>query len=69
MIAIRTMLRKLRCHQGGATAIEYGLIVSLISVAAIGAMTQLGGGSGGSTKVAVGVDNWGKNSFPPGAVV
>jgi pilus assembly protein Flp/PilA len=27
----------------GATAIEYGLIAALISVAAIGAMTALGG--------------------------
>ena len=46
MDAIRAMLRKLRRHQGGATAIEYGLIVALISVAAIGAMSVLGGQSG-----------------------
>ena len=31
----------------GATAIEYGLIVSLIVVAMIGALSQLGGGSTG----------------------
>ena len=29
-------------NQSGATAIEYGLIAALISVAAIGAMTALG---------------------------
>lgn len=29
--------------EDGATAIEYGLIAALISVAAIGAMTALGG--------------------------
>jgi pilus assembly protein Flp/PilA len=31
----------------GATAIEYGLIVSLIAVAAMVGMTKLGGGSNG----------------------
>jgi pilus assembly protein Flp/PilA len=31
----------------GATAIEYGLICALISVAAIGGMEALGGGSAG----------------------
>ncbi|HSQ98474.1 MAG TPA: Flp family type IVb pilin [Sphingomicrobium sp.] len=31
----------------GATAIEYGLIVALIAVAAIGGMQSLGGGSSG----------------------
>ena len=30
-------------NEDGATAIEYGLIAALISVAAIGAMTALGG--------------------------
>jgi len=30
------------CDESGATAIEYGLIASLISVAAITAMTGLG---------------------------
>jgi pilus assembly protein Flp/PilA len=29
--------------EGGATAIEYGLIAALVSVAAIGALTALGG--------------------------
>ena len=44
--AIRTMLR-LRRDDRGATAIEYGLLASLIAVAAISGMTALGGGSGG----------------------
>ena len=37
------LIRKLRKDQEGATAIEYGLIAALIAVAAIGAMTALGG--------------------------
>jgi len=45
----------------GATAIEYGLICALITVAAIGGMQTLGGGVGGM---------WGKlsdttNSYMP----
>jgi pilus assembly protein Flp/PilA len=36
-------LRKLLCDRGGATAIEYGLIAALISVAAIAAMQGIGG--------------------------
>ncbi len=36
------LIRKLRSNEGGATAIEYGLIAALISVAAIVAMTALG---------------------------
>lgn len=46
MTAIR-MLRRLRSDKRGATAIEYGLIVSLIVVAIIGALSSLGGGAGG----------------------
>ena len=46
MTAIRT-LRRLRSDKRGATAIEYGLIVSLIVVAIIGALNALGGGAGG----------------------
>ena len=34
---------KLRRDEAGATAIEYGLIAALIAVAAITAMTSLGG--------------------------
>ena len=34
---------KLFCHdESGATAIEYGLIAALVSVAAIGALTTMG---------------------------
>ena len=47
MVAIRETLRKLLADQGGATAIEYGLIVALIAVAAIGGISALGGGAGG----------------------
>ena len=46
MTAVRTILRRLIASDGGATAIEYGLIAALIAVASIGGMTALGGGSG-----------------------
>lgn len=36
-------IKKMFRNEAGATAIEYGLIAALISVAAIGALTQLGG--------------------------
>ncbi|HEX4847684.1 MAG TPA: Flp family type IVb pilin [Novosphingobium sp.] len=36
-------IKKLFRNEDGATAIEYGLIAALISVAAIGAMSSLGG--------------------------
>ena len=36
-------INKLRRNEEGATAIEYGLIAALISVAAIAAMQSLGG--------------------------
>jgi pilus assembly protein Flp/PilA len=51
--AIRTMLRKLRVNERGATAIEYGLICSLIVIAMMGGLQALGGGVGGA---------WGKLS-------
>jgi pilus assembly protein Flp/PilA len=47
VVAIRKTLRRLLADQGGATAIEYGLIVALIAVAAIGGISALGGGAGG----------------------
>lgn len=47
MCAIRTTLRLLSVDERGATAIEYGLIVAMIAVAAIGGMESLGGGVGG----------------------
>ncbi|MFW0777010.1 MAG: Flp family type IVb pilin [Rickettsiales bacterium] len=39
---MKTMIRLFK-EEEGATAIEYGLIAALISVAAIGTMTALGG--------------------------
>ena len=61
VIAIRKILRMLGADARGATAIEYGLICALITVAAIGGMQTLGGGVGGM---------WGKlsnttNSYMP----
>ena len=47
MIAIRTMLRKLRVDARGATAIEYGLIVALIAIAMVSGLESLGGGTNG----------------------
>ena len=38
----RKMLTRIIEDQSGATAIEYGLIAALVSVAAIGALTSLG---------------------------
>ena len=38
-----TFFRKMIKNSKGATAIEYGLIAALIAVAAITAMSQLGG--------------------------
>ena len=58
MVAIRTTFRRLLADQGGATAIEYGLIVALIAVAAIGGISALGGGAGGMwTDLSVKVQN------------
>jgi pilus assembly protein Flp/PilA len=58
--AIRTKLRKLGADKRGATAIEYGLIVSLIAVAAIGGMSALGGGAAGMwTKISTNVQSAG----------
>ncbi|MCH2546841.1 MAG: Flp family type IVb pilin [Alphaproteobacteria bacterium] len=37
------MIKNLMNDESGATAIEYGLIAALIAVAAIAAMTTLGG--------------------------
>ena len=38
-----SFIRKIFSDSKGATAIEYGLIAALIAVAAIGAMSSLGG--------------------------
>ena len=40
-------IRRLLADQAGATAIEYGLIVAMIAVAAIGGFSAVGGGNGG----------------------
>ena len=45
MGAIRKIWRMLGPDERGATAIEYGLIVTLIAVASIAGMSKLGGGS------------------------
>jgi pilus assembly protein Flp/PilA len=37
------LITKLQANTSGATAIEYGLIAALVSVAAIGALGALGG--------------------------
>ena len=37
------ILKKIRKDESGATAIEYGLIAALVSVAAIGTLTATGG--------------------------
>jgi pilus assembly protein Flp/PilA len=47
LFAVRKALRRSLTDDGGATAIEYGLIAAMIAVAAIGGMTALGGGSAG----------------------
>ena len=58
MGAVRKTLRRLLADQGGATAIEYGLIAALIIVAMIGGLTALGGGAGGMwTKINNAVQN------------
>jgi len=45
--AIRRILRGLLADRRGATAIEYGLIASLIVIAMMGGLSALGGGAGG----------------------
>ncbi len=37
------ILKMIRKDESGATVIEYGLIAALVSVAAIGALTAMGG--------------------------
>lgn len=43
---MRMVLAKFICDESGATAIEYGLIAALISVALIAGATTLGGSLG-----------------------
>jgi pilus assembly protein Flp/PilA len=40
---LNATFRRLLRDESGATAIEYGLIAALVSVAAIGALTAMGG--------------------------
>jgi pilus assembly protein Flp/PilA len=47
VIAIRTILRKLRADERGATAIEYGLIAALIVIAMMAGLQSMGGAAGG----------------------
>ena len=47
MGAIRKCMRLLALSERGATAIEYGLIASLIVIAMLGGLSQLGGGVNG----------------------
>ena len=47
MTAIRSALRTLAADERGATAIEYGLIATLIGVATIASLSALGGGTDG----------------------
>ena len=47
MSAIRQKLRRLLADDQGASAVEYGLIASLIVIAAMGGIAALGGGAGG----------------------
>lgn len=52
MNAYPSIFRRLLTDQKGATAVEYGLIASLIIIAMIGGLANLGGGAGGMwTKV------------------
>ncbi|MGZ5934923.1 MAG: Flp family type IVb pilin [Rhizomicrobium sp.] len=37
-----TLIKQFARHEGGATAIEYGLIAALIAVVIIGAVTAVG---------------------------
>ena len=36
------ILKKIRMDESGASAIEYGLVAALVSIAAIGALTAVG---------------------------
>jgi pilus assembly protein Flp/PilA len=47
VIAIRKILRRFGADERGATAIEYGLIASLIVIAMMTGLESMGGGVGG----------------------
>lgn len=62
------MFKKLLKDKKGATAIEYGLIAALIAVAAIGAMTSLGGKLTNTfDKVGANLEKTGGSASPPAA--
>ncbi|MFD1719929.1 Flp family type IVb pilin [Amnibacterium endophyticum] len=42
LVALQALLNSLRTDDEGATAVEYGLIVSLIAIFIIGAVTAVG---------------------------
>ena len=46
-LSIRSLLGRFLADEGGATAIEYGLLAALVSVVIIGSLQALGGGTGG----------------------
>ena len=41
-MSLRTLLKRVGADNAGATAIEYGLILALLALAAIGAMSGVG---------------------------
>lgn len=41
-MSLPTLLKRVGADNAGATAIEYGLIIALLALAAIGAMSGLG---------------------------
>lgn len=41
-MSLRTLLKRIGADNGGATAIEYGLILALIAIAAVSVMNNLG---------------------------
>ena len=47
MIAIRKFFRMLGADTRGVTAVEYGMIASLIIIAMVGGLQALGGGTNG----------------------
>ncbi len=58
------ILKKIRHDESGATAIEYGLIAAQVSVAAIGALTAMGGSAAADGRPPAS----GANSADPGVI-
>jgi pilus assembly protein Flp/PilA len=55
MVAWRTLLIRFRNDQSGATAIEYGLVVSFVFLVVVGAMKATGASVGDLYNAALGV--------------